>query len=486
MALQKSVRLESRTYYVYKTGVPFYDAAQLIGVAHLFVGTASAQVTDEGAYWKVAGLPVARDEAQVTSAIERLDLTGKERNLFWKENRFQWDAFSEFFQESQLTKRKGRQVDLKAEYDAALQIGTRGFDALSKYEVLATRSTGEKRKKYKDHFQTVAVATLGRSFAARVISRSRRSTEELFLLPVFDKRFVLSGFLNYDRYFSHGAGGIVAAVLAAVSILLDLTKTRMPVVDFAYTREVKGQTRQPIFSDSGYLGFHRLRNSWWEAVQIGDLRVIDLLRTIRSFLQQTSRQGTSEQVLSLARWLADFVANPNVDALSMIERHKARILAVSQRKNFEGAFAANGLFNNHILIKEIAKMMQMDLPEVPWQVSEALAKALGFDEKGWMNQLTRLENAQNFAQLIQQVEHVISRGIYAEQKENKKNVQEALQKARSLADQLRSIQEKLHQDEKAYRAWRGIFLLDVLSRARMEAREAEKSVEINQQSSQIE
>jgi hypothetical protein len=119
-------------------------------------------------------------------------------------------------------------------------------------------------------------------------------------------------------------------------------------------------------------------------------------------------------------------------------------------------------------------------------VSEALAKALGFDEKGWMNQLTRLENAQNFAQLIQQVEHVISRGIYAEQKENKKNVQEALQKARSLADQLRSIQEKLHQDEKAYRAWRGIFLLDVLSRARMEAREAEKSVEINQQSSQIE
>jgi len=131
-------------------------------------------------------------------------------------------------------------------------------------------------------------------------------------------------------------------------------------------------------------------------------------------------------------------------------------------------------------------MMQMDLPEVPWQVSEALAKALGFDEKGWMNQLTRLENAQNFAQLIQQVEHVISRGIYAEQKDNKKNIQEALQKARGLADQLRSIRQALHQDEKAYRAWRGIFLLDVLSRARMEAREAEKGVEINQQSSQIE
>lgn len=116
-------------------------------------------------------------------------------------------------------------------------------------------------------------------------------------------------------------------------------------------------------------------------------------------------------------------------------------------------------------------MIQLNLPEVPWQVSEALARALGFDEKGWMNQFTRLENAQNFTQLIQQVEHVISRGIYTEQKDNQKNIQEALRKARSLADQLRSIEGAFHQDEKSYRAWRSIFLLDVLSRSRTRTEE---------------
>lgn len=471
MAIPRTTQLLTDTYFVHKSGIPFYDAAQLIGVAHLFLGTASAQVVDEGAYWKVVGLRIDRDEAQVTSALERLSLTGKERNLFRKGNTFEWDAFYEFFQQPDITKRKGRQVDLKAEYDVAVQIGTRGYDPLSKYEVLATRSTGETKKKFKDYVQTVAAATLGRSFAATVVSRSRRSIEQMSILPMFDDRFVLSGFMTYDKYFSHAAGGIVAAVLAAVSILLDLTSKRLPVVDFAYTREVKGPTRQPIFSNSGYLGFQRLCNLWWTGVHAGDTRVIDLLRNTRTFFQQTSRQHTHEQVQSLARWLADFVANPNVDSLSMIERLKARILAASQNQSLQGAFAANVLLNNRTLIKEIAKMIQLNLPEVPWQVSEALARALGFDEKGWMNQFTRLENAQNFTQLIQQVEHVISRGIYTEQKDNQKNIQEALRKARSLADQLRSIEGAFHQDEKSYRAWRSIFLLDVLSRSRTRTEE---------------
>lgn len=472
MPIPEPIELQTNTYFVYKSGIPFYDAAQLIGVAHLFFGTASAQVIDKGAYWKVIGVLVARDEQQVISALERLNLTGKERNLFAKKDQFDWKSFYEFFQQSDITKRKGRQVDLKAEYDVAVQIGTRGYDPLSKYEVLATRSTGETKKKFKDQVQAVAAATLGRSFAATVVSRSRRSIEEMSILPMFDDRFVLSGFMTYDKYFSHAAGGIVAAVFAAVSILLDLTSKRLPVVDFAYTREVKGPTRQPIFSSSGYLGFQRLCNLWQTGVQAGDKGVIDLLQNIRTFLRQTSRQNTHEQVQSLARWLADFVANPNVHSLSMIERLKARIVAASQNQSFQGAFVANVLLNNRTLIKEVAKMIQLNLPEVPWQVSEALAKALGFDEKGWMNQFTRLENAQNFTQLVQQVEHVISRGIYAEQKDNKRNIQEALQKARSLADQLRSIEAAFHQDEKSYRAWRSIFLLEVLSRSRTRTEES--------------
>lgn len=475
--LPAKLELAQQPYRVYKTGIAFYDAARLIGVAHLFLGTASAEVEDQGTYWEVKGIEVNRDEEQVMWAVERLNPTDTERNLFYKDrdHSFQWDDFQTFFSEADLTHRSGRKEALKAEYDAALQIGTRGVDPLAKYEVLAPRSTGEKRKKFKDFYQEVAAATLGRAFAARVTSRTKRQADELYILPIFQKRFVLSGFLNYQRSFSHPAGGWVAAVFASLSILLELTAKRLPVADFAYTREVKGPARQPIFSGSGYLGFERLCNLWWIAVQANDDNVLNLLRGFRAFLSQTTSPQTNEQVQSLARWVADFVANPSVDSLTMIERLKARIRAASQNRNFPGAYAANHLLNRTEPIKEVRKMLQSDLPEVPWQVSEALARALSFDEKGWMNQLTRLENAPNFSQFIQQVEHIVSRGYYREHQEKgqRPNIREALTRAKELANRLREMSSLL-QDEKSFRAWKAIFLLDVLSRARIRAEQPQE------------
>jgi len=87
---------------------------------------------------------------------------------------FLWNELQTFFS-APPNSRRGRQEELKAEYDVALQIGTRGVDPLSKYEILAPRSTGETKKKFKDHFQEVAAATLGRAFAAYVVSRSKTS-----------------------------------------------------------------------------------------------------------------------------------------------------------------------------------------------------------------------------------------------------------------------------------------------------------------------
>jgi hypothetical protein len=112
----------------------------------------------------------------------------------------------------------------------------------------------------------VAAATIGRAFAAYVVSRSKRQTDEVYILPIFRERFVISGFLTYERTFQHLSGGWVAAVMAALSILLDLAAKRLPVIDFAYTREVKGPTRQPIFSSSGYLGLERLCAYWWSEI----------------------------------------------------------------------------------------------------------------------------------------------------------------------------------------------------------------------------
>ena len=475
MRLPSKIPLKKATYYVYKTGVPFYDAARVIGVAHLFFGTASAEIEDKGVCWEISGLEVQRDEQQVLWVIERLNPTQKERRLFFKESAFLWSELTNFFSEEDITNRKGHLEELKAEYDVALQIGTRGIDPLSKYEILAPRSTGETHKKFKAPYPEVAAATLGRAFAAYAVSRTKRQREEIYILPIFQGHFVLSSFLVYERYFSHASGGWIAAVWAALSILLDLTAKRLPIADFVYTREVKGPTNLPIFSGSGYLGLDKLCHYWWEATLKNIKSRLDLLGSFRSFLQDKGarNQNADEKVKNLARCVADFVANPNVEALTKMQQLKARILTTSQGEFILGGYAANRLLSRSEHIKEVKAMLQIDLPEVPWQVSEALARALGFDEKGWMNQFTRLENAPNFSQFIRQVENIVSRGYYREQQEERQqaNIQQALTKARDLANVLRGIESALR-DEKAFRAWKAIFLLDVLSRARIRTKDS--------------
>ncbi len=132
MPLPTKLEMGKATYRVYKIGIPFYDAARLIGIAHLFFGTGSAEVEDKGIYWEVRGISVKKDEQQVLWILERLGPNQKERRLFQK-----WEKLSEFFTEPNPHNRKTRYEELKAEYDAALLIGTRGIDPLSKYEVLA-------------------------------------------------------------------------------------------------------------------------------------------------------------------------------------------------------------------------------------------------------------------------------------------------------------------------------------------------------------
>ena len=449
------LHLKKQTYKVYKTGLPFYDVARLIGVAHLFFGTASAEIEDKGTYWEVKGVDVERDEEQIKWIIKRLKPTKKEESMFLRKNSFAWEELQKYFAE---INKKGRKIELKAEYDAALQIGTRGYDSLRDYRILAPRSTGVREKKFFAPFQEVAAATLGRAFAATVISRTKRQREEIYILPIFSSHIVLSGFLNYKRSYQHSGGGFVASVYAAISILLDLTSRKIPVVDFVYTKEVKAGN-QPVFSESGYLGFEKLCNLWWKAVEENNERRLEILRQIKSFLENTAQRGTDNQNQNLAMALAYFTVTMNVDSLCIIQKLKARILASQQN-----VYPSINLFKSKNDIEEVRKMLDLDLPAVPWEVSQALAKAMELDKKGWMNQFTRLENATNFSQFINYVEHIISRGYYRElQEKENPDIRLAMNKARELANSLRELHDSLA-DEKKFRAWRAIFLLDVLSK----------------------
>jgi hypothetical protein len=446
------MQFEKTTYKVYKSGVPFYDAARLIGVAHLFFGTASAEVTDREACWEVTGVNVERDEDQINWIIDRIRSTNKERELFrCKNGKFAWKELHEYFAEID---KKGRKTELKKEHDAALEIGTRGPDPLSKYEILATRSTGERKKKFFSPFQEVAAATLGIRYAAIAVSGSREQRETTYILPVFSDHFVLSGFLEFKRYYRHPAGRNVAAVLAALSILLDLTSKKILVLDFTYNRIVKSR-QALIFSESGYLGFEKLCGLWVNAFKDGDESKVRVFRQVRTFLGSTSSQHVDNQTLDLARHLAHFAVTLDVDSLVIVERLKARILASAQN-----AFPVSNLFRSYTDIIEVGKMMETRI-EIPKGLVDSVANILSHEGKGWMNKLTKLENAPTIGQFLTETERLISRGVYAAQAQ-KRDLQEI---HKMEEDDLVGLQ-KLH-DSRSFRAFKALFLLAVLGRMRI-------------------
>ena len=453
------IHLKENTYKVYKTGLPFYDAARLIGVAHLFFGTSSAEIEDKGAYWEVKGIDVRRDEEQIEWIIERE--RNKSHNFNQKIRQIR-ESLKELYQKINnnqnisfdgLPTARGGYAAL-VEFDAALSRGVRGIDPAGNYPLLVSVSTqrNPREKKYNIKGEDLATASVGFCFSAVARSGNCRA----FILPIFifqsnkkhsKKRIVLSGFLNYNRDFFHNAGQHVSNVYAAISILLDLTSQRLPVTDFVYT-SVCGQN---VILKSGYLGFERLCSLWWKAVEENDEERLKILTQIKLFLENTARQDTDTQNQELARQLANFAVNLDVDSLCMIERLKARILASQEGKAVK-RWALN-LFKSPKDIKEVKKMVDVGVPDIPDEVSQALAKALELDRKGWMNQFTRLENATDFSQFIGYVEHIISRGYYEElrKKEEQPNIRNVMNRAKELAKILKEL-EKTLADEKKFRA----------------------------------
>ncbi|MEM2145520.1 MAG: hypothetical protein QW279_09170 [Candidatus Jordarchaeaceae archaeon] len=441
------IHLKKSSFEVKKTGLPFYDAARLIGAAHLFYGTASAEIEDRGAYWRIEGIDVKRDEEQIKWILEEIRPTQKERSLFQKKKGgFPWEELYSYFLG---TNKRIRKDELKAECDAALQIGTRGVDPLSDYKILAPRSTEVRKKKFFAPFPEKAAITLGRCFAATVISGTKRQREEIYIIPIFTYHAVISGFLNYNRRYRHSAGGHVASVLAALSILVDLISKKIPVADFAYTKEVKAGN-QPIFSESGYLGFEKLCSLWWNAIEEDREETLNILRQIKSFLKETSGQNIDLQNQSLARYLANFIVMLDVESLCMIQKLKSRV--ISSQQNLRHVL---NLFNAQEDIGEVRKIMGVEV-ELPQNLVNCIATLFSSDRKGWMNKLIRLENTSNIEQFVTELERIISRGIYVTQAQGISLGIEHIRRE-ELENLLRL------QDNRQFRAFKALFLLGVLS-----------------------
>lgn len=475
----RKLDLPKLSLHVKKTGIPYYDASRLIGAAHLFFGTADAEINDKGAYWEISGITLAREQDQIewvidkiaggrgkTSTMERKEVLSK----LFSRKRALYETTLEYFRKNIENQTGPKKLKMKAEYDVTLQTGTRGFDPLSKYEALAPRSTGEPLKHYKEFVEEVVAATFGRGFSARASSGTRRQRENISILPVFSDRFVIRGFLDYKRNFRHNAGGYVSAVLAALTILDDLKTKHLPILDFAFTNEVKSSSGTPVYSESGVLGFDKLCRLWISAIEENNTNIEKTLRQIRFYLEKTARtegQKGEKQALELARWVAKFVSNPDIESLVKIEHLKARIFA---NKNSEFKYTVQQLFSSRIIVQQAGKMVLESLPVIPSELVKAVADTLSLDEKGWMNKFTRLENASTIDQLLSEVERMVSRGANRSSQIPKSLAGINLQSLQALS----SIR-----DIKTFRTTKSVFLLQVLSHIKPTKEEQPKAEQLN-------
>ncbi len=100
--------------------------------------------------------------------------------------------------------------------------------------------------------------------------------------------------------------------------------------------------------------------------------------------------------------------------------------------------------------------------EIPYSLVESVAAVLSLDEKGWMNKLTKLENASTIEQFVTEMERMISRGVYAAKAQRKDlRVFSNIRK-----EDLEKISEL--QEPRSFRAFKALFLLAVMGKIRME------------------
>jgi hypothetical protein len=438
------LQLPTKQLKVQRSGLPFFDAARVIGVAQLFFGTSNATVTETGFGWVLKGVTDLKELDKHRLWIrDRLRRFERKPNNYarlenWLEEnddatlKRKWEAICTHFTEP-LADVKPVKENTTGLMDAALALGARGYD-LGGYKDLAAESGTPSQQPEAE----TLVALLGLSHAARV-------NNAMFLLPVFgspeqsDQTFPVTTarYWNYNRYFAHEGGEKIAATWAMLSMLESLFAQGLPVQDFAYNR-----ADRPIYH-SGTLGAEKLCLLWRNGCEA-------ILREIGRYLQDTQREKGGHGA-DLARALTDFALNPNAVGLERIVRLKARAMADEDNR-------AKSLFRQSETLKEITQMVKTnngEIPQLPESLVRAVRQALNptKDNKGWIGGYMKLENANTPHRFIEEAQRLISRAkidrpIYYTTEESEQPLPE-------LIDDLAVSPQK-------YRAFRAAFLLRIL------------------------
>ncbi|MCS6775419.1 MAG: hypothetical protein RMJ43_15775 [Chloroherpetonaceae bacterium] len=396
------IDLNTEYFLVTRTGLAFYDAARVIGVAQLFFGTAEAEVEDRGYAWAIRGL--ARDRHRAENRLwigQRLRRFEKKPNNYERLQKVDlnnvWEKWRTYFRDPFA----GTEIDTDGAtglMDAACLQGTRGLDP-SQYAHFAA----QKGSTLDQPEPELLAALLGLSHAARV-------NNELFLLPVFGDdlnsppgvRYPMptARYWNYERRFQHEGGEQIAAVWAMLSMLECLYDVRLPVADFAYNR-----VGRPIFH-SGTMGAERLCRLWRRGAR-------DVLIEVSRFLQNTSGEKAGHGA-DLARALAAFALNPDAVSLERVVRMKARTMADEEQNDAKKAYyarMARMLWQRPEILEEIQNMINTQIPAIPESLCNAVRDALNpkKGEKGWIGGYMKLENATTIHRFVEEAQRLISR-----------------------------------------------------------------------------
>lgn len=456
----KTLKLPTSKAVVEKTGLPFYDAARLIGAAHRRYGTATVEVQDHGSRWMLIGPKIDQERRSKQLAWVLDSLPAYASSVKSLRSSIEKDALGatvdpEPPQSSRRpSKSKNKESGVYYYLESTLQTGIRGPDPLASYRSLASQAGLE----FTQSLEDVADAAFGVSFAA--VSRGRQEEGERRVLPIFDQgHLVLGPFLDFRRSYQHEAGGFVAAVWASLVLLEELANRDLPVADFAYNWVIPR-----VQSSSGYVGVDRVCQQLREHKERGE--EFQFAQQVRTYLAGTN-WGASAVEYDLARALAHFATTADVKHLEAVARLKARLMA--RDGTGQESFARNRamrLFANSNSIQEVKEMamanQQVDVPE---GVTRALARWFsGGGKDGWIGQFIKLENASSADRFLDETQRILSRA-----KMNKENPvdysppreeQETLDKIRGLTGP-------------HFRSLKAVFLLDLQAKMTYQGRRSE-------------
>jgi hypothetical protein len=455
----------TKTYYVQKTGFPFYDACQLVGAMHLFFGSGASSLRDLRTHWELSGPVVGANPANYGERLKGKGLERVEQTTLvvlneLEASRGEVEGFFEARPPKAEVLQKAKQEGVSRYLEPAWLTGARSPDA-AQYGVLASqRGLPGKRP-----VPEILVATLGLTQAALAYGNDEVTT----VLPVLENSVQpMTPFITFRQRYQHRAGGAISAVFAALGILADLG-LRYRIQDFAFAYH-GGRG----FYYSGLLGLHRLC--------VAFAGVKEFAHEALGYLERT-RSLEAGVPLDLARLLADFLKNPSMDTLAAMARAKARVLVdESLPVNVRGYVraAASELLGTLVSIQEAMKMAEARQIPPP---SEALVKALGEVFRGeregaWIGAYIGLERADKPEKFYAEVAKILSRALARAEKERKwlaKNLKEAM-------DSLSSEEVLSAHDQRTFPAHKTAFLLRVLASmkyqpAKLEAVEAAQGEE---------